>query len=88
MHWLQVYAEELVPSLVECMWHLTCSHSTILLAYYRRGTAAHELFWQVLPRYFSASKIREELYGAKPHPDNAGLFNLQRLAASEGEQST
>ena len=79
----QVYAEELVPSLLQCMWHLTASSSTVLLAYYRRGAAAHELFWHLLPRHFEFSKIPEESYGAKPHPADVGLFALRHKAADE-----
>ena len=80
---VQVYAEELVPSLLECMWHLTASHSMILLAYYQRGAAAHQKFWQFLPHFFAYSKILEESYGANPHPRDVGLFTLTRKSITQ-----
>ena len=74
----QVYVAELVGSLLECMWRLTGPASTILLAYYRRDAAAHDAFWQLMPAYFTTSKVPEASYGASQHPAGAGLFLLAR----------
>ena len=75
----QVYVAELVPALLECMWHLSGAGSTILLAYYNRSASAHKAFWELFPSYFSwpPAKVPEESYGARRLPDDVGLFRLQ-----------
>lgn len=76
----QVYVAELVPALLECMWHLSGADSTILLAYYNRSASAHRAFWELFPSYFRCppAKVPEDSYGARLHPDDVGLFRLQR----------
>ena len=77
-----MYAEELVDSLLECMWCLSGPDTHILLAYYERGAAAHRRFWRAVPTYFlAARKVPEDSYGASKHPAGAGLFVLHRRDA-------
>lgn len=81
-HWcwvLQVYIEELMEPLVQCMHKLCSQKSTVLLAYYERSKAAGAVFWKLLPNFFTFQKVPEASFGAGAHPDHVGLFLLRKL---------
>ena len=76
---MQVYIAELMEPLLRCMHDLSAVHTLTLFAYYERSATAGKVFWDLLPTYFAHRKIPEQSYGARPHADNLGLFELTRI---------
>jgi hypothetical protein len=79
----QVYIAELMEPLLECMHNLSDENTLVLLAYYERSATAGAVFWGLLPHYFTHKKIPESSYGAPPHADNMGLFELKKIEGSK-----
>lgn len=79
---MQVYIAELMEDLLKCMHGLASEQTLILFAYYERSATAGKVFWDLLPDFFSLRKIPEQSYGAKPHPENLGLFQLTKILKS------
>lgn len=76
---LQVYIAELMEDLLQCMHDLSSQQTLVLFAYYERSAVAGKAFWDLLPEYFCCQKIPESTYGARPHPDNLGIFELRHI---------
>ena len=76
---MQVYIADLMKPLLQCMQQLSSRDTIVLLAYYERSATAARVFWDLLPAYFSCTKIPESSFGARLQSNDVGLFKLQKL---------